>query len=238
MKLEEMTNAQLVNIILRKDDVETRLRAEIATLKKENKRIGRVCWTKTIGICLLFAVICIASFTLASCGNSNQRNQREDCLDTITAIDSNHSQVINRCSMQDWGFEAEYDTISFFGESVVMNDWTGILHQIRMIAEKDGMLTYMTDVDTRVLTVCGIGFGVNIHGDNSIVLVSSTQVDDPRIASIVKYLNGIYGEATEEEPYHYWWRVRKPNSMHCTETIRLCSVSCSEEGGCVIMFNQ
>ena len=33
MKLEEMTNAQLVNIILRKDDVEARLRAEIATLK-------------------------------------------------------------------------------------------------------------------------------------------------------------------------------------------------------------
>ena len=238
MKLEEMTNAQLVNIILRKDDVETRLRAEIATLKKENKRIGRVCWAKTIGICLLFAAICIASFTLASCDNSNQSKHREDCVDTITAIDSNHSQVINRCSMQDWGFEDEYDTISFFGESVVMDDWTGILHQIRMIAEKDRMLTYTTDVDTRVLTVCGVDFGVNIHGDNSIVLVSSTQVDDPRIESIVKYLNRIYGEATEEEPYHYWWRVRKPNSMHCTETIRLRSVSCSEEGGCVIMFNQ
>ena len=40
MKLEEMTNAQLVNIILRKDDVETRLRTEIATLKKENKRMN------------------------------------------------------------------------------------------------------------------------------------------------------------------------------------------------------
>ena len=108
MKLEEMTNEQLVNIIMRKDDVETRLRAEIATLKKENKRIGRVCWTKTIGICLLFAAICIASFTLASCDNGNQSNHREDCVDTITAIDSNHSQVIKRCSMQDWGFEDEY----------------------------------------------------------------------------------------------------------------------------------
>ena len=91
MKLEEMTNAQLVNIILRKDDVETRLRAKITTLKKENKRIGRVCWAKTVGICMLFAAICIASFTLASCGNGNQRNHLEDCLDTITAIDSSHS---------------------------------------------------------------------------------------------------------------------------------------------------
>lgn len=140
--------------------------------------------------------------------------------------------------MQDWGFEAVYDTISFFGEPVVMDDWTGILHQIRIIAEKDSMLTYTTNVDTRVLTVCGVGFGVNIHGDNSIVLVSSTQVDDPRIDSIVKYLNRIYGEATEEEPYHYWWRVRKPNSMHCTETIRLRSVSCSEEGGTVLFFGK
>lgn len=39
MKLEEMTNAQLVNIILRKDDIETRLREEIASLEKENKRL-------------------------------------------------------------------------------------------------------------------------------------------------------------------------------------------------------
>ena len=35
MKLEEMTNAQLVNIILRKDDIETRLREEIASLEKK-----------------------------------------------------------------------------------------------------------------------------------------------------------------------------------------------------------
>ena len=66
MRLEDMTKTQLLNIILRKDDVETRLRAELATLKEENKRVGRVCWAKTIGICLLFAVICIATFTLAS----------------------------------------------------------------------------------------------------------------------------------------------------------------------------
>ena len=39
MRLEDMTKTQLLNIILRKDDVETRLRAEIATLKRENKQL-------------------------------------------------------------------------------------------------------------------------------------------------------------------------------------------------------
>lgn len=43
MKLEDMTKTQLLNIILRKDDVETRLRAEIATLKKENKQLIMEC---------------------------------------------------------------------------------------------------------------------------------------------------------------------------------------------------
>ena len=39
MRLEDMTKAQLLNIILRKDDVEARLRAEIAILKRENKQL-------------------------------------------------------------------------------------------------------------------------------------------------------------------------------------------------------
>ena len=188
-------------------------------------------------LCFAFLFICISSIAFISCNNNICHSRQERNHDTIVAI-SNQLQEKERITMQDWGFEAVYDTISFFGEPVVMDDWTGVLHQIRIIAEKDSMLTYTTNVDTRVLTVCGVGFGVNIHGDNSIVLVSSTQVDDPRIASIVKYLNGIYGEATVEESYHYWWRVSKPNSMHCAETIRLRSVRCSEEGGCVIMFNQ
>lgn len=233
MRLEDMTKTQLLNIILRKDDVETRLRAEIATLKEENKRIGRVRWAKTVGICLLFAVICIATFTLVSCSNCNQRIHKEDCHDTIVAI-SNLLQEKECITMQDWGFEAVYDTISFFGKPIAMDDWTGILHQIRMIAEKDSMLTYSTDVDTRVLTVCGVGFGVNIHGDNSIVLISSTEVDDPRITSIVKYLNGIYGEAYEGEPDNYWWGKDGRSSVGATVRLRPLH---SEEGGCVIIFN-
>lgn len=230
MKLEEMTNAQLVNIILRKDDVETRLRAEIATLKKENKRIGRVCWAKTIGICLLFAAFCIASFTLASCGNSNQCNHRKDCLDTITAIDSNHSQVINRCSMQDWGFEAEYDTISFFGEPVILDDSTHIMQQITEIVERDTMLS----ITGRVLTVGQVGFGINIHS-GYLSLLSSTQVDDPKIKEVLEYLNSIYGAPEENEPDDYWWYVGADEDYPGRLVARMRPLH-SEEGGTVLFF--
>jgi len=59
MKLEEMTNAQLVNIILRKDDVETRLRKEIASLQQENKRLANLRRVKEVAICLVAAAICL-----------------------------------------------------------------------------------------------------------------------------------------------------------------------------------
>ena len=68
MKLEDMTKTQLLNIILRKDDVETRLRAEIATLKEENKllnkersntkRIKNDTWMKRMAHFILFGKTC------------------------------------------------------------------------------------------------------------------------------------------------------------------------------------
>lgn len=56
MKLTEMTNAQLVNIILRKDDVEAELRREIAVLQRQNKRMVQVKRSGVLTICyvLLF----------------------------------------------------------------------------------------------------------------------------------------------------------------------------------------
>ncbi len=59
MKLTEMTNDQLVNIILRKDDVETRLRKEIASLQQENKRLANLRRVKEVAICLVAAAICL-----------------------------------------------------------------------------------------------------------------------------------------------------------------------------------
>ncbi len=64
MKLEEMTNAQLVNIILRKDDIETRLRKEIASLQNENKQLVEKRRAKEVAICLITAVICVVFMAL------------------------------------------------------------------------------------------------------------------------------------------------------------------------------
>lgn len=64
MKLEEMTNKQLVNIIMRKDDVETRLRKEIASLQRENKRLVEKRRAKEVTICLVTAFICVVFMAL------------------------------------------------------------------------------------------------------------------------------------------------------------------------------
>ena len=64
MKLEEMTNAQLVDIILRKDDVETRLRKEIASLQRENKRLVEKKRGKEVAVCLITAFICVVFMAL------------------------------------------------------------------------------------------------------------------------------------------------------------------------------
>ena len=64
MKLTEMTNDQLVNIILRKDDVETRLRKEIASLQHENKRLVEKRRAKEVSICFITAFICLVFMAL------------------------------------------------------------------------------------------------------------------------------------------------------------------------------
>lgn len=72
MKLTEMTNDQLVNIILRKDDVETRLRKEIATLQQENKRLVKVKRYRVLAIGLIIALICMEFIGFSSCKTNKQ----------------------------------------------------------------------------------------------------------------------------------------------------------------------
>lgn len=177
MRLEDMTKAQLLNIILRKDDVETRLRAEIATLEQENKRMERTCLTKAVAISILINVICMVTFALTSCGNSNQCNRIESCFDTIKPIDGNQIQ----------------------------------------------------------LTIGEVVFGVNMNNDN-IILISSAQVDDPRVLTIVEYLNDKFGEAQEDEPFNYWWQNDMATNRSHGLTIRLRPLH-TEEGGTVMMIN-
>lgn len=65
MKLVDMTKEQLVNIILRKDDVEIRLKQEIVSLKQEKERLdneyNRLKSRRTIAICLILAITCVVS---------------------------------------------------------------------------------------------------------------------------------------------------------------------------------
>ena len=75
-------------------------------------------------------------------------------------------------------------------------------------------------------------FAVNVNEDN-IMLISSTPADDPNVMPIVNYLNGIFGEAQEDEPSNYWWSADGHNNMFGS-TIRLRPLR-SEEGGTVIM---
>lgn len=229
MKLTEMTNDQLVNIILRKDDVETRLRKEIATLQQENKRLVNVKRFRVLAFGLIIAVVCLVFIGLLSC-NSNSKPGKGQIVTTVL-FDSCQAKGEERLTTQDWGFEPMFDTISFFGEPIVMDDSTHIMQQITEIVESDTMLS----IEGWVLTVGKIGFGVaiNIHS-GYLILLSSTQVDDPKIKEVLEYLNSIYGTPYENDPDDYWWRDRADDNI-LGWIVRMRPFR-SEEGGTVLFF--
>lgn len=107
-----------------------------------------------------------------------------------------------------------------------MDDSAHIMYQIGIIAEEEKKLS----IKDNVLSVGDVGFGINLQEDG-IVLISSIQVDDPKIKTIIKYLNSLYGTAREEEPDNYWWFNEKSKG----NTIRLRPLQ-SEEGGTVLLF--
>ena len=73
MKLVDMTKEQLVNIILRKDDVEKRLKDKVNLLEKEKEQLieesEKLSRTRkrTRMICLMFAFLCVVSFVTLIC---------------------------------------------------------------------------------------------------------------------------------------------------------------------------
>ena len=234
MKLKEMTNDQLVNIILRKDDVDTRLRKEIAALQQENERLVIVKRFRVLDVGLIIAVACLAFIGLSSC-NSNSKPGKGQIVTTVL-IDSCQAKEDERLTTQDWGFEPMFDTISFFGEAVVMDDWTSIHHQIRVIASENDMLNYATDIDLCVLSIGEVGFGVNIDGDG-IHLIASIQPDGPKMRHVIDYLDSIYGEPKEDEPDCYCWRTGANGGCTDGMVIRLRPLH-SEECGTVLFFGK
>lgn len=71
MALKDMTKAQLVDIILRKDDVEIRLKQEIVLLKQEKERLDkeykRMKRLRTLTIFLILAIMCVVSVVFSAC---------------------------------------------------------------------------------------------------------------------------------------------------------------------------
>ena len=73
MKLVDLTKEQLVNIILRKDDVEKRLKDKVNLLEKEKEQLieesEKLSRTRkrTRMICIMFAFLCVVSFVTLIC---------------------------------------------------------------------------------------------------------------------------------------------------------------------------
>jgi len=178
-------------------------------------------------------IITISLASLLSCANDSQNRQGQGVVVSSITTDSGFLVPKERVTTQDWGYDADFDTISFFGKPIVMDDWTSILHQIRVIASEDDMLRYESGVHYRTLSVGKVKFDVNVDGDG-ICLISSTEIDDPKMIQVVEYINGIYGTPEEDEPDNYWWRVKHDGKCH-GNTVRMRPLH-SEEQGSVLLF--
>lgn len=126
--------------------------------------------------------------------------------------------------------EFRNDTLPFFGMTVLMDDSTHIMQQIKEIAESDSMLS----LDGNVLTVVETGFGVNLHSDG-ITLITSEQVESPKVEAVVEYLDGLYGKASVDDEVNYWWRLDEYHAATFPYAIRLRPLR-SDDGGTVVMF--
>lgn len=103
----------------------------------------------------------------------------------------------------EWGEYYIHDSLPFFGNMLYQNKrsvaHTRVLHQVKEIAANNSMLSY----DGKVLTVCGVAFGINIWGGD-IYMYSSTPKYDPRMQRVVEYLNGIYGNRQDINESKFW----------------------------------
>ena len=159
--------------------------------------------------CIRIVLIALCLVVLAGCnGEGSGRNADIDTIEQMT------------------GAEYKNASVSFFGGTLVMDDSTHIVEQIKNIAEKDAMLS----VKGNILVVGNMEFGINIM-DDGITLFSSTQVDDPKVNEVVKYMNSIYGEGYEDDTDIYRWNSAGSNGKN----VYLRPLH-SDEGGTVILF--
>lgn len=175
-------------------------------------------------------IIVVCAIILHSCGGTVRSTDYS--VDSVMSLDS-----IENCEIktsQEWGNNRIIDTISFFGKPVAMDDWTGILHQIRLIAADDDMLTYKTGSHSRLLTVDKVKFIVNVDGCG-IKLLSDLESKDVQMQDVIKYLDKIYGKGHEEQPGNYSWCMEESYNKH----IRKCGqvrLEPIKDGGTMVRF--
>jgi SanA protein len=95
-----------------------------------------------------------------------------------------------------------HDTIySFVGKPIVISD--SVFTRISEVAAEDTKITYNSD---STLQIGGVKWQIKFTAYN-MELFTSTKVDDPRMAEVIKYLSSIYGEpwTTEKRPNNYHW---------------------------------
>lgn len=141
-------------------------------------------------------------------------------------------QINNELSNRKNNDVVAQDTIpSFLGKPIVIND--KIYEQISAIATQDKMLSYSDSI----IQIGDVRWCVNLMSNN-IVLMTSVQLDDPKMKQVVKYLTGIYGKPYEEDDYDIKWSssdnpsdIFRPGST----LVHLRRVH-SEEGGTIFFF--
>ena len=126
------------------------------------------------------------------------------------------------------------DTISsFWGKPIVIND--KIYDQLSAIAAQDKMLSYSDSI----IQIGNVRWCINLMSDN-IVLMTSVQLDEPKMKQVVKYLTGIYGKPYEDEEDGYdikWSSSDNPSDIFRpgSTLVHLRRVR-SEEGGTILFF--
>ena len=175
-------------------------------------------------------IIVVCAIILHSCGGTVRSTDYS--VDSVMSLDS-----IENCEIktsQEWGNNRILDTISFFGKSIAMDDWTGILHQTQRIAADDDMLTYETGFHSRLLTIGKVKFNINVDGCG-IELLSDLGPKDVKMQDVINYLNKIYGKGHEEQPDNYRWCMEEDRNNH----IRKCGqvrLEPIKDGGTMVRF--
>ena len=126
------------------------------------------------------------------------------------------------------------DTISsFLGKPIVIND--KIYEQISAIAAQDKILSYSDSI----IQIGNVRWRINLMSDN-IVLMTSVQLDEPKMKQVVKYLTVIYGKPYEDEEDGYdikWSSSDNPSDIFRpgSTLVHLRRVR-SEDGGTFLFF--